>query len=76
MEPVVGVVDLVGKRGGGEHLSHQRVRIERDGRYQLVELHGIKRGVSARRRLLRVEAGLHERHQQERKSDRNPLTRP
>ncbi len=72
MNPVVGLVHLIGKRGRGEHLRHQRVRIERDGRYQLVELYSVERGISA----LRVQAGLCERHQQNRERHRNPLTQP
>jgi hypothetical protein len=63
VQPGIRCGNLVRIRGGGQYLSHQRVRIERDGGHELIQLIRVQFDVRAPGRL-RVDIQLGHRYQQ------------
>ena len=57
LHPSVGLDDLLGKRGGRQNLRHQRIRIQRNRRYQPLQLLGSLLRVGGRLRGLRARRG-------------------
>ena len=57
LHPSVGLDDLLGKRGRRQDLRHKRIRIQRNRRYQLLQLLGSLLRVG--RRLRGLRRGLH-----------------
>lgn len=62
IQPAIRVGHLVRIRRPGQDLRHQRIRVERDRRHQLIELHRVQRNVGPCRRRLRGQRHLRRRN--------------
>jgi hypothetical protein len=75
VQPAVGRGDLVRIGGRRQYGSHQRIRIERDRSYQLIQLFRVQLDIRRRRRRLRENVHLCHGNQQHRKHHRQQLAR-